>query len=226
MLPRLALNSAAPSLSTDKVIMHTTYTIRDDEDEAALEARRQSHNQAATSGASLADGAGAVLLPQAVARLGAERALAALCRRFGSALFEGLPPLWDLMTSVLLAGGGGFSSSSVMGNGGVSKDAQGTTAPPQPPGGDPQAIVHALQVLKVAGPCLHPELLQQALQVLPSLVGCCSHANAAVRLAAARCAAALAAALPQQVLPPLLRLLLPLLEGTQPEGGWRVPASR
>jgi hypothetical protein len=84
------------------------------------------------------------------------------------------------------------------------------------PAGDAQAVINALQLLKVLTPCLHPQLLLQALQLLPVMVGCCRHANAGVRLAAARCAAALALALPDRVLPALLKLLLPLLDGSCP----------
>lgn len=89
-----------------------------------------------------------------------------------------------------------------------------------PASSDVQAVTQALQVLKVAAPALEPRLLLQALQLLPAVAGCCCHEAAVVRQAGARCAAALALALPEQVLPPLLKLLLPLLEGGCP-ASWR-----
>lgn len=63
-------------------------------------------------------------------------------------------------------------------------------------------------------PSLHSSLVPQGLQLLPQLCTCLRHANAAVRLAAARCLAALAAAQAEAVLPPLLKQVVPLLAGT------------
>lgn len=65
-------------------------------------------------------------------------------------------------------------------------------------------------------PHLHVSLIPQGLQLLPQICGCLRHQNAAVRLAAARCLAALAAAHPEPVLPSLLKQVVPLLSGTNP----------
>lgn len=58
------------------------------------------------------------------ARLGAEAALKAVCVRFGAAVFEQLPCLWQHMATALEAEAG----------------------PDGAPGGDPQALIHAIQV--------------------------------------------------------------------------------
>jgi hypothetical protein len=58
------------------------------------------------------------------ARLGAEAALKAVCERFGGAVFEQLPYLWQHMATALEAEAG----------------------PEGAPGGDPQALIHAIQV--------------------------------------------------------------------------------
>ncbi|WIA33345.1 hypothetical protein OEZ86_006482 [Tetradesmus obliquus] len=130
----------------------------------------------------------------ATARLGAEAALHALCGRFGAALFEVLPAVWGQMYGALAA-------------------AAGVDGGPE---GDPQGLIHAMQVVKVVVPSLHASLVPQALLLLPQLASCLRHSNAAVRLAAARCLAALAAAQPEAVLPLLLKQAVPLLDGTNP----------
>lgn len=61
----------------------------------------------------------------ATARIGAECAFAALAQRFGSELFDQLPPLWDHMMTSL--------SSEPCGADGA-------------PGGEPQALINSLQV--------------------------------------------------------------------------------
>ncbi|KAF6253887.1 SNF2 family N-terminal domain-containing protein [Scenedesmus sp. NREL 46B-D3] len=86
-------------------------------------------------------------------------------------LFEVLPSVWGQMSGALSAAAGADGA----------------------PGGDPQGLIHAMQ-----------------------LASCLRHSNAAVRLAAARCLAALAAAQPEAVLPPLLKQAVPLLDGTTP----------
>lgn len=68
----------------------------------------------------------------ATARLGAEAALRAVCVRFGAAVFEQLPSLWQHMAAALEAQPGLDGA----------------------PGGDPQALIHAIQVsAKLAGSC-------------------------------------------------------------------------
>lgn len=128
------------------------------------------------------------------ARVGAEAALRAICGRFGAAVFEQLPSLWQHMAAALEAQPG----------------------PDGAPVGDPQALIHAIQVVKAVVPALHDALLPRGLQLLPALCSCLKHGNAAVRLAAARCLATLAAAHPEAVLPPLLKQAAPLLDGTNP----------
>ena len=61
-----------------------------------------------------------------------------------------------------------------------------------------------------------PDLPPQVLALLPLMGLCSQHPNPALKLAAACCFAALAAAHTQTVLPPLLRLLTPLVAGKCP----------
>ncbi len=68
-----------------------------------------------------------------------------------------------------------------------------------------QAVINALQVLKVLGPALHAELLPALAALLPPLGGAARHARAPVRAAAVAAAVALADAHPAALLPPLLR---------------------
>jgi hypothetical protein len=60
----------------------------------------------------------------ATARLGAEAALHAVCRRFGSGLFEVLPSVWCQMSGALAAAAGADGA----------------------PAGDAQGLIHAMQV--------------------------------------------------------------------------------
>lgn len=60
----------------------------------------------------------------ATARLGAEAALHAVCGRFGTALFKVLPAVWGQMSGALAAAAGADGA----------------------PGGDPQSLIHAMQV--------------------------------------------------------------------------------
>lgn len=70
--------------------------------------------------------------PLVTARLGAEAALRAVCGRFGAAVFEQLPSLWQHMAAALEAQPGLDGA----------------------PVGDPQALIHAIQVsAKLAGSC-------------------------------------------------------------------------
>lgn len=68
-----------------------------------------------------------------------------------------------------------------------------------------QAVINALQVLKVLGPALHVSLAPAVVVLLPSIGGAACHTRAPVRAAAVSAAAALAASDPAGMLPPLLR---------------------
>jgi hypothetical protein len=102
-----------------------------------LAARVSSHTQASTSKAAASSPARKPQQQQqqqppqpapdpmlVTARLGAEAALKAVCGRFGAAVFEQLPSLWQHMATALEAEAG----------------------PDGAPGGDPQALIHAIQV--------------------------------------------------------------------------------
>lgn len=68
-----------------------------------------------------------------------------------------------------------------------------------------QAIINALQVLKVLGPAVHPSVQPAVIGLLPALGGAIHHARAPVRSAAIAAAVALADAAPVVMLPHLLR---------------------
>ncbi|KAL4458077.1 hypothetical protein ABPG75_012942 [Micractinium tetrahymenae] len=123
----------------------------------------------------------------ALARRGGEAVLQAMARQAGPALQQRLPKLWEQAAAPLAA-----------------MQAQGAAA-------DLQAAVNALHVLAVLAPALHADLAGQLEQLLPLVVLCLQHANAAVKLAAARCVAAMAQAHTAALMPLILRLLAPLL---------------
>jgi hypothetical protein len=174
---------------------------------------------AAASAAAAAAAAGPTAA--GLARQGAELSLAALAVRFGPQLFALLPALWEAMAVPLGAkaaapSAGAAEAAPGMGTAGEQAGSSGGGGAAAL-GGDPQAIVDALQVVKVTLPHVAPALLPPSLSaLLPPLAAACTHAHGAVRAAAARCAAALAAAAPDAALPPLLRLLLPNLDGARP----------
>lgn len=123
----------------------------------------------------------------ALARRGGEAVVQAMARQAGAALQQRLHKLWDQASAPLAALAAG--------------------------GADLQGAVHALHVLAVLAPAAHSELAP-ALEGLVPLVGLClQHSSAALKLAAARCVAALAAAHTTALVPPLLRLLAPMLAG-------------
>jgi hypothetical protein len=199
--------------------------------EDALEERRQSHKLAGPSSSFSATSsdkplAGAVdsaveaataaaaeqaeLTVPAMARRGAEYALAAICQRLGAQLFALCPILWELMAgaiSVFAASQASAAAGQAVGGAGMVKEEPGAyggvgvkqeikqevkqEAVQQPGGAAPgeaeaQAVVNALQIVKVVVPCLHGQLLPQGLSLLPGITACLTHSNGAVRLAAAR----------------------------------------
>lgn len=125
----------------------------------------------------------------ALARRGGEAVLQSMARQAGSQLQQRLPKLWELVWAPL------------------------TAVQQQVAAADLQAAVQALHMLAVLAPAVHADLAPQLATLLPLVTLCLQHANAAVQLAAARALAALAQAHTAALLPPLLRLLAPLLVG-------------
>lgn len=125
----------------------------------------------------------------ALARRGGEAVLQSMARLSGPRLQQQLPKLWEQASAPLAA---------------VQQAAAAA---------DLQAAVHALHVLVVLAPAVHPDLVPQLQALLPLVGRCLQHPNAAVKLAAARSIAALARAHTTALMPPILRLLAPLLEG-------------
>ncbi len=125
----------------------------------------------------------------ALARRGGEAVLQSMARQAGSQLQARLPKLWELVWAPLAA-----------------MQQQGAAA-------DLQAAVQALHVLAVLAPAVHADLAPQLAALLPLIALCLQHANAALQLAAARALAALVEAHTTALMPPMLRLLAPLLVG-------------
>lgn len=125
----------------------------------------------------------------ALARQGGEAVLRSMARQAGRQLQQRLPKLWELASAPLAA-----------------LEQQGAAA-------DLQAAVGALHVLGVLAPAVHPALAPQLGALLPRVALCLQHANAALKLAAARCIAALVRAHTEELMPAVLRLLAPLLAG-------------
>lgn len=125
----------------------------------------------------------------ALARRGGEAVLQCMARLAGQQLQQRLPALWQQASAPLAA----------------AQAAAGAA--------EQQAAVNALQVLAVLAPALHAELVPAVEQLLPLVVRCLQQPSAALKLAAARCLAALAAAHTAPLMPLLLRLLAPLLTG-------------
>jgi TATA-binding protein-associated factor len=80
-----------------------------------------------------------------------------------------------------------------------------------------QAAIHALRVLEVIAPVMHPDAVLCAVQLLPLLSTCLCQVNAAVQLAASRTLSSLAAAQPIIVMPPALGVITPLLAADKPD---------
>ncbi|GAX73980.1 hypothetical protein CEUSTIGMA_g1430.t1 [Chlamydomonas eustigma] len=144
-----------------------------------------------------------------IARLGAESALKAVALKFGSQLWAELPGLWSLITTPIMSAAVHLSpslaaSASTLNSAGSTEAVPVQTA-------DPQAVINALYVLRVVGAHVSSELLNSVVELLPFLCACSRHPHAAVRSSAAACLSSLASAWLSEVMPPLLRLLLPQL---------------
>lgn len=190
----------------------TTNDEEEEDDENA--ARRQTHAMAGPRGGKVVEDPQAVAV--AVTRIGAEAVLREVTRVMGPGLWSRLPVLWEHMAAGLLRIG---PVGSVPGAG-VPTSATGSSTPS---GGldsvEPQVLVHNLQILKVLGPHLHTSLIPMLVDLLPHVAHCCQHSHPGVRKAAARCAAQLSSHLPDVVLPPLLRLVCPLLDNSSDNNG-------
>lgn len=125
----------------------------------------------------------------ALARRGGEAALQSMAQQAGSQLQQRLPKLWELASAPLAV-----------------LQQQGAAA-------DLHAAVQALHVLAVLAPAVQADLAPQLAALLPLATVCLQHANAALKLAAARAVAALAQAHTAALMPHILRLLAPLLVG-------------
>ena len=82
---------------------------------------------------------------------------------------------------------------------------------------NPQAAIDGLRTLEMLATALHPDVIPSVLSMLPSLAKCLGHPNGAVQLAAARTLAALGAAHPAALMPPILESVSALLAANATE---------
>lgn len=135
-------------------------------------------------------------------RRGGESALEAIARRFQGDLPRKLPDLWRFIIGPL--------------------SPQPTPEQPVPQPAAPLALVEALSTLRVLGPALEPAAVQSiVLPLIPYVCHYSRHPNWAVRRAASGCLASLSIAHTSALLPPLLRVLLPLAGNMTEEGARR-----
>ncbi|GFR50408.1 hypothetical protein Agub_g12625, partial [Astrephomene gubernaculifera] len=137
-----------------------------------------------------------------ISRRGGEAALVAMARRFEAGLWQQLPTLWTLVagplaTSVAAAGGGGGGGDAV------------TTA-----------AVGGLHILRVLGPALAAPLLPSVVPLLGDVCRWVRASDPRVRQAAARCASTLARCWTAELMPELLKQVVPML--SSPDDGVRL----
>jgi len=153
----------------------------------------------------------------AVARSGAAAVLRALCKRLGGGLWAQLPMLWDLIASPLAAvlqqqQQQQQQQAAESGNPGATPF--GGAEPDGVAVARAQASVHSLQVMRLVGPHLDASLVPSLDSLLPALCACVRHAAHPVRKMASASMAAVADAWLSQLMPPLLRNLVPLLQSS------------
>ncbi|KAF5829236.1 P-loop containing nucleoside triphosphate hydrolase protein [Dunaliella salina] len=154
----------------------------------------------------------------AVARSGAAAVLRALCKRLGGGLWTQLPMLWDLIASplvaVLLQQQQQQQQQQNAGGGALGTTPFGGAEPDGAVVAGAQASVHALQIIRLVGPHLDASLAPSLESLLPALCACVRHVAHPVRTMASSSMAAVTDAWLSQLMPPLLRNLVPLLQSS------------
>ncbi|KAK1287547.1 Chromatin structure-remodeling complex protein SYD [Acorus calamus] len=130
-----------------------------------------------------------------ISRRGSELALKHLCEKFGGALFERLPKLWECLTEVL--------RPCIPGEDQVMSIIDNIK--------DPQIIINNMQILRSLAPMLDVSLEPNLLTLLPCIIGCVRHYHVAVRLAASRCLTTMAKAMTTSVMGILIEKAIPML---------------
>ncbi|KAK1266024.1 Chromatin structure-remodeling complex protein SYD [Acorus gramineus] len=130
-----------------------------------------------------------------ISRRGSELALKHLCEKFGGALFDRLPKLWECLTEVL--------RSCIPGEDQVMSIIDNIK--------DPQIIINNMQIIRSLAPMLDVSLEPNLLTLLPCIIGCVRHYHVAVRLAASRCLTTMAKAMTTSVMGILIEKAIPML---------------
>ncbi|KAL8195695.1 hypothetical protein R6Q57_025448 [Mikania cordata] len=131
-----------------------------------------------------------------ICRRGSEFALKHLCDKFGPALFEKLPKLWDCLTEILKPMNPGDE-------GHVSQITNSVN--------DPQVLINNIQVACSIGSLLDETLRTQLMTLLPCIFNCVSHSHVAVRLAASRCITSMAKSMTVNIMGPIIENVIPML---------------
>lgn len=131
-----------------------------------------------------------------ICRRGSEFTLKHLCHKFGPALFEKLPKLWDCLTEVLKP---------------VASEDEGHISQITDSVKDPQVLINNIQVVRSIGSLLDETLRPQLMTLLPCIFNCVRHSHVAVRLAASRCITAMAKSMTVNIMGPIIENVIPML---------------
>ncbi|KAJ4797222.1 TATA-binding protein-associated factor MOT1 [Rhynchospora pubera] len=138
-----------------------------------------------------------------ISRRGSEMALKHLCEKFGPALFEKLPKVWDCLTELLLP---------VATEESASKDEQLIVKLSRScEDKDPQSLINNIQVVRSIASLVHELLRPQLLSLLPCILGCVRHSHVAIRLAASRCVTSMAKSITASVMTAIIETVIPML---------------
>ncbi|XP_078169062.1 ROOT GROWTH DEFECTIVE 3 isoform X2 [Carex rostrata] len=138
-----------------------------------------------------------------ISRRGSEMALKHLCEKFGSALFEKLPKVWDCLTELLIP---------VAMEDPASKDDQLIVKLSRScEDKDPQSLINTIQVVRSIASLVHESLRPQLLSLLPCILGCVRHSHVAIRLAASRCVTSMAKSITASVMTAIIETVIPML---------------
>ncbi|MCL7026697.1 hypothetical protein MKW94_014094 [Papaver nudicaule] len=134
-----------------------------------------------------------------ISRRGSELALKHLCEKFGAALFNKLPKLWDCLTEVLKPD---ITEGPMLGDDQLGTPTKDETL---------QLLINNIQVVRSISPLVNEALKPELLRLLPCLLLCVCHSNVAVRLAASRCITSMAKCMTGVVMVAVIEKAIPML---------------
>lgn len=170
------------------------------EDQDLLSCRSMPRNQK-SRGRSVASSEDRSKTEGFISRRGAELALKYLCIKFGPALFDKIPKLWDCLTEVL---------KPVALEGEVSTEEKKVTVAIETVK-DPQLLINNIQIVRSVAPLLDDALKPKLLTLLPCIFRCVRHSHVAVRLAASRCITTMAKSMIVSVMASVVENAVPML---------------